>query len=66
MDEVDDAAEVSSAPIGNLHRNGIGPAGRACFDRPLEVGADAVHLVDERDAGNVYLSACRQTVSDWG
>ena len=32
----------------------------------LEVGADAVHLVDERDARHTYLSACRQTVSDCG
>ena len=32
----------------------------------LEVRAGPVHLVDEADAREWYLVACRQTVSDWG
>src|SRR3954470_13203196 len=55
-DEVDDADEVGLRPDGELDRHGMR---REAVDHRLdglvEVRADAVHLVDERDARDVVL-----------
>src|SRR3954470_454928 len=55
-DEVHDAAEVALGPDRQLDRDGVGAeAVDHRLDRLVEVGADAVHLVDERDARDVVL-----------
>ena len=57
----------SSAPIGSWIGTGLAPSrSRISVDRGGEVGADAIHLVDEAIRGTWNLSACRQTVSDCG
>ena len=56
LDQVDDAAKgrwvgMRPGPDGDANRHRVG--GQPRFDlqeRPLEIGADAVHLVDEADA----------------
>ena len=56
LDEVDDAAEVLLAPDRKLHRDG--PRAEAVdhrLHRGEEVGARAVHLVHEGDAGNLVV-----------
>ena len=55
-DEVDDALVVALGPDGQLDDRGV--ALQAVLDgveRLVEVGAEAVHLVDEADAGDVVL-----------
>src|ERR1700678_3555279 len=56
FEEVDHADEVIFAADRELQRYGVGAktlAHRA--NRMIEIGADAVHLVDERDARNAVL-----------
>ena len=56
LDEVDDAAEVLLLPDRKLHRHG--PRAEAIDHRlhgAEEVGAGAVHLVDEGDARDAVL-----------
>ena len=58
---------LSSAPIGSWIGTAT-PRRRVLdlLDAAQEVGAGAVHLVDERDARHLVLFICRQTVSDCG
>ena len=56
VDEVDDAGEVALVADGQLQHGGVGP--EALLDRVervVEVGAEAVHLVDEAHAGHAVL-----------
>jgi hypothetical protein len=65
VDQVDHALELLGEDHGHLDRHRLGA--EAVFhhtDDVVEVGADAVHLVDERDARNAVLVAWRHTVSD--
>ena len=58
LDEIDDAAcAASSSPSGLLDRRpALAPRrSRIDVDAHVEVGADLVHLVDERDARDVVL-----------
>src|SRR6185503_15695915 len=53
LDQVDHAPELVLAPNRKLNRNGIAAKLRLdLMERLLEVGAHAVHLVDEADARN--------------
>ena len=55
-DQVDDALEVVLGADRQLHRHGVAPqAGLDLLDAAQEVGARAVHLVDERDARHAVL-----------
>src|SRR5918998_3903992 len=50
LHEVNDPPEVGLSPDRELHRHRVRPETVAHgLDRPVEVGADPVHLVDERD-----------------
>jgi thiamine monophosphate synthase len=54
--EVDDAREVALRADRQLHRHRVrAEAVDHRLDRALEVGADPVHLVDERDARHAVL-----------
>ena len=56
LDEIDDAGKVVLGADGELDDHGMGA--QAILDHAdaaLEVGAGAVHLVDEDEAGNVVL-----------
>ena len=56
LDEVDDAAEVALGADRELHHDGDRVEAVADhLDAALEVGADAVHLVDEADPRHVVL-----------
>ena len=56
LDQVDHAAELVLAADRKLNRDGIAAELRLdLMERLLEVGADAVHLVDEADARNAVL-----------
>ena len=56
LDEVDDAAELGLAADGDLQRHGVGPqAVDHHLEAAEEVGADAVHLVDESDTRDAVL-----------
>ncbi len=56
LDEVDDAVEVGFGAPGNLDRNRVGvQTVDDHLNRAPEVGAGAVHLVDEADARHVVL-----------
>ncbi len=56
FDEIDDADEIVLAPDGILDRHGMPrkplPHG---LDRMIEIGAHAVHLIDERNARHAIL-----------
>ena len=56
-DQVDDAAELVFGANRQLDRDGVALqlACSICDERLLEVGADAVHLVDEADARHAVL-----------
>ena len=55
-DQIDDATELIFGPHRDLDRHGVGvqPLVERAH-RHEEVGADAIHLVDEADAGNLVL-----------
>ena len=56
LDEVDDAAELALGADRQLHDRGHRVEAVADhLDAALEVGADAVHLVDEAEARHVVL-----------
>ncbi len=56
LDQVDDALELVLGADRELDRQRVGAEALLHrLDRVVEVGADAVHLVDERDAGDVVL-----------
>ena len=55
-DQVDDALEVVLGADRQLHRHGVAAQARLdLLDAAQEVGAGAVHLVDERDARHIVL-----------
>jgi hypothetical protein len=69
IDQVDHALEAPSAPIGIWIGSALALELRAAWSSTasIEVGAGAVHLVDEaRCAARCSVSAWRQTVSDCG
>ncbi len=56
LDEIDHADELVFGADGQLNRNRIATElGDDLLERPLEVRADAVHLVDEADARDAVL-----------